>query len=49
MEQVVPVMVEEAGSGRLKVTVRRRDEEMKETWEMKGKGERYGGRPGGDQ
>ncbi len=38
---------EEAGNGRLKVTGRSRDE--KEKGEMKGKGERCGGRPGGDQ
>lgn len=49
MEQVTPVVAEEAGNERLKVTERRRDEEMKEMDEMKGKGERCGGRPGGDQ
>lgn len=40
------MMAEEAGDGRLKVTERRRDEGMEE---MKGEGERCGGRPGGDQ
>lgn len=49
MEQVTPVMAEEAGNERLKVTEKRRDEQMKEMEEMKGKGERYVGRPGGDQ
>lgn len=47
MEQVTPVMAEEAGNERLKVTEKRRDEQMKEMEEMKG--ERYLGRPGGDQ
>lgn len=45
-----PLMAEEAGEWRLKVTERSGvDEGMKEKGEMKGKGERYGGRPGGDQ
>lgn len=45
-----PLMAEEAGEWRLKVTERSGDDEgMKEKGEMKGKGERYGGRPGGDQ
>lgn len=43
------MMAEEAGKGRLKVTERRRDEGTKEKAEMKGKGERCAGRPGGDQ
>lgn len=43
------MMAEEAGNRRLKVTERRQDEGIEERGEMKGKGERCGGRPGGDQ
>lgn len=45
-EQVTPLMAAEAGNDRLKVTEKR---QMKEMEEMKGKEERYLGRPGGDQ